>query len=158
MGKNHKKSMSNSDIAGLFLVGISVLMSLSLISFAQVNGNNTNNAAQSTILSVICQIFNTIKNVIFILGLTLMILGGALYAGANLMPSQSRGGFQGYGMAMIIGGVIGVAIAVAAPFILNLIIRTNPNAVTINVTSNSGNTNGATGNTSVCTNLQTANG
>ena len=63
----------------------------------------------------VCNVFNTIKNVIFILGLTLMLLGAAIYSGANLMPSQSRGPFQGYGMSMIVGGVVGTAIAVASP-------------------------------------------
>ncbi|HIH49995.1 TPA: hypothetical protein HA291_00895, partial [Candidatus Micrarchaeota archaeon] len=76
----------------------------------------------SAATNALCQVFNTVRNVIFLLGLTLMIVGGALYAGANIMPSQSKGGFQGYGMAMIVGGVIGVAIAVAAPFVLNLVV------------------------------------
>jgi hypothetical protein len=83
-------------------------------------------ASQSAVASgatgAICTVFNTVRNIIFLLGLTLMILGGALYAGANIMPSQSKGGFQGYGMAMIVGGVVGVAIAVAAPFVLNLLV------------------------------------
>lgn len=96
--------------------------------------------AQAGLTSALCLVFNTIRNVIFILGLTLLILGGALYAGANLMPSSQKGGFQGYGMAMIIGGVIGVAIAVAAPFILNLVVSTNQSAsgLTINSSQSSG--------------------
>ncbi|MDE1871072.1 MAG: hypothetical protein KGI06_02420 [Candidatus Micrarchaeota archaeon] len=72
--------------------------------------------------SALCVVFNSVRNIIFLLGLTLMILGAALYAGANIMPASAKGGFQGYGMAMIIGGVVGVAIAVAAPFVLNLLI------------------------------------
>lgn len=80
----------------------------------------------SAATNAICLVFNTVRNIIFLLGLTLMILGAALYAGANIMPAQAKGGFQGYGMAMIIGGVVGVAIAVAAPFVLNLILSANP--------------------------------
>lgn len=80
------------------------------------------NAVATGATNALCTVFNTVRNIIFLLGLTLMILGGAIYAGANIMPSSSKGGFQGYGMAMIIGGVVGVAIAVAAPFVLNLLI------------------------------------
>ena len=148
--------MHYSDLAGLLLVGISVLLALGLVTFGATvnNGAGTTGVASTTIVNVICQVFNTIKSIIFILGLTLMILGGALYAGANLMPSQTRGSFQGYGMAMIIGGVIGVAIAVAAPFILNIIISTNPTASTINTTSSSGtsSTTGLTQGQNQCVN------
>ena len=113
------------------LAVLGVFAGLITVSAAQV---------QSGLTSAICLVFNTIRNIIFILGLTLLILGGALYAGANLMPSSQKGGFQGYGMAMIIGGVIGVAIAVAAPFILNLVVSTNQSApgLTINSSQSSG--------------------
>ncbi len=119
MGKNFVQRLGFGDMAGLLLVALSVVFSMMLVVPAQGTGSS---AASSAVMKTICNIFNTIKEVIFVLGLALMILGGAIYAGANLMPSQSRGGFQGYGMAMIIGGIIGVAIAVAAPFILNTIV------------------------------------
>ncbi|MDE1865506.1 MAG: hypothetical protein KGH94_02615 [Candidatus Micrarchaeota archaeon] len=117
MGKNPFHRVGYGDAAGMLLVALSVILGMTLVTPAQ------NSAASSAVLQVICSIFNTIKTVIFVIGLALMILGGAIYAGANLMPSQSRGSFQGYGMAMIIGGVIGVAIAVAAPFILNTVVK-----------------------------------
>jgi hypothetical protein len=90
--------------------------------FGTIVVSQTAGAAGAT--SALCVVFNTVRNIIFLLGLTLMILGGALYAGANLLPSQAKGGFQGYGFAMVIGGVVGVAIAIAAPFILTLLIQT----------------------------------
>lgn len=109
------------------LITIAMLLGTSIISAGQLNGQTSNSAVMTTI----CNIFTTIKNVIFILGLTLMVLGGAIYAGANLMPSQSRGAFQGYGMAMVIGGIIGVAIAVAAPFILNTVVGASGSAASV---------------------------
>jgi hypothetical protein len=120
MGKNPVQRIGYGNLAGLALIAISVILASSMISFGQ--GITGTTGASSANSATICNIFNTIKNVIFILGLTLMVLGGAIYAGANLMPSQSRGSFQGYGMAMVVGGIIGVAIAVAAPFILNTVI------------------------------------
>jgi hypothetical protein len=68
-----------------------------------------------------CRLFNTIHTIIFVLGLALMITGAAMYAGANVMPATQKGQLQGYGMGMIFGGVIGVILALAAPFILGII-------------------------------------
>jgi len=78
-------------------------------------------SAQTTQNSALCSILTTytdVVDIIFVLGLMLMILGGAMYAGANLLPGTTKGSLQGYGMGMIIGGVIGVIIAELAPFIL----------------------------------------
>lgn len=109
------------------LISMSIL---SLLGVMLVSSQNTGaSGVGSAATNALCQIFNTVRNVIFLLGLTLMIVGGALYAGANIMPSQSKGGFQGYGMAMIVGGVIGVAIAVAAPFVLNLVVSAGTSGV-----------------------------
>ena len=66
-------------------------------------------------------LYDTISTAILIIGLVLMILGGAIYAASHLMPGQSKGTLQGYGMGMILGGIIGVIIAVLAPYIFTLI-------------------------------------
>ncbi|MCW6159729.1 MAG: hypothetical protein LVQ95_01410 [Candidatus Micrarchaeales archaeon] len=74
--------------------------------------------------SVICNtyfLYSTIDTAIFIVGLVLMLLGGAMYAGSHMMPGQSKGTMQGYGMGMVLGGVIGVVIAVVAPFLFSAI-------------------------------------
>ena len=93
-----------------------------LTSGAAPSGQSSTTAGAS-ISSTLCSVFDTIKTIIFILALTLMVLGGVLYSGANLTPSQLKGQFQGYGMAMIMGGVIGIIIVLAAPYILSLIIN-----------------------------------
>lgn len=116
MRKARGRGVRHGDLAGLVLIALSVIAGLGLVTGAQSN-------ASLAVLATVCNVFNTIKNVIFILGLTLMLLGAAIYSGANLMPSQSRGPFQGYGMSMIVGGVVGTAIAVASPFILNTVVR-----------------------------------
>ena len=120
MGKNSIEKTGYGNLAGLALIAISVMLGYEPDKLAD-SSNKHAGTGNSAVMETICNIFNTIKNVIFILGLALMVLGGAIYAGANLMPSQSRGAFQGYGMAMVVGGIIGVAIAVAAPFILNTV-------------------------------------
>lgn len=113
--------------ARFIIIAISVLGLFATIAATQTTGTGTSAGAGAA--SAICNIFNTVRNLIFLLGITLVILGAAVYAAANIMPSQSKGGFQGYGMGMIIGGIIGVVIAVAAPYILNLIVSANPGSI-----------------------------
>jgi hypothetical protein len=143
MGRNLVQRLGYGNMVGLLMVAMSVVFSMVLVTPAA-------SGVGSNVLNAICTIFNTIKEVIFVLGLALMILGGAIYAGANLMPSQSRGSFQGYGMAMIIGGIIGVAIAVAAPYILNLVITVSGSAGTYVTTGVSGAVNGHVNAAQVC--------
>jgi hypothetical protein len=109
------KQTSLATYARFILLAVSVLGLFGTLATSQTTASGATSA--------LCVVFNTVRNIIFLLGLTLMILGAAIYAGANIMPAQSKGGFQGYGMAMIIGGVVGVAIAIAAPFVLNLLVQ-----------------------------------
>jgi hypothetical protein len=60
-------------------------------------------------------------NIIFLLALALMVLGGAVYGGATFLPGAARGSVQAYAMGMIIGGITGVIIAMAGPYIFQLI-------------------------------------
>ncbi len=103
-----------------------LLMVLPLLAFTSAVASGQD--VYTTITSVICPIYTAISTGIFILGLTLMVLGGALYAVAHIMPGQSKGSIQGYGMGMIIGGVIGVIIAELAPYILAML-TSNPESV-----------------------------
>ncbi len=103
-----------------------VLMLLPFLTLATASAQSS---IQVTISSVICPIYVAVNTGIFILGLTLMILGGALYAAAHIMPAQSKGSIQGYGMSMIIGGVIGVIIAELAPYILGLLTSTSSSTI-----------------------------
>jgi hypothetical protein len=147
MGMNPIQKFGYGNLAGLALIAITVMLGTTLISVGQgVSGAN------SAVMETICSVFTTIKDVIFILGLALMVLGGAIYAGANLMPSQSRGAFQGYGMAMVIGGIIGVAIAVAAPFILNTIVGASGagGQILTSGVSDQGGSSAAQGAASIC--------
>ncbi len=104
-----------------------VMMILPFLVFTTVSAQGS---VLTTISSVICPIYIAVNTGVFILGLTLMILGAALYAAAHIMPGQSKGSIQGYGMGMIIGGVIGVIIAELAPYILGLLTSTSSSTIT----------------------------
>ncbi len=113
-------SLSNYPKMLLILVS---LVSISTIAYSQ------SGAASSSVTGALCQIYNTVRNVIFLIGITLAVLGGVVYALASIMPGSHKSGLQGYGIGMIIGGVLGIVIAVAAPYILNLIVSSNPNSI-----------------------------
>jgi hypothetical protein len=89
------------------------------------------NSIVSTVTSQICIIYTVVHTAIFILGLALMIGGAALYAASHIMPGQSKSTLQGYGMGMILGGVIGVIIAEIAPFLLGLIMGSSASVASI---------------------------
>ncbi len=105
----------------LILIVIS-LFSLATIAYSQAT-------VSAGISGALCNVYNTVRNVIFLLGLALAILGGAVYALGTMMPSSHKGGIQGYGIGMIIGGIVGIAIAVAAPYLLNLVVSSNANSI-----------------------------
>ncbi len=103
--------------AGYMRLLLSVLIfGAYLVSASSAQATSTANA-----LHAICGVYSSVTTIIFILGLTLMILGGAIYAGAHVAPSSLKGSLQGYGMGFIVGGIIGVIIVIIAPYLLQVI-------------------------------------
>lgn len=107
-------SLANSRIYRLGFAVLALLSVMAAPALAQSNGSGN-------VICSIIQVYQTVSTAIFVIGLMLMILGGALYAGSHLMPGQSKGTMQGYGMGMVLGGVVGIVIAVLAPFILSVL-------------------------------------
>ncbi len=83
---------------------------------------NPTSGSTSPALQAICQVYSILNSVVFVLALALMIIGGALYAGANVLPGQTRGVVQGYAMGLVLGGLVGALIVLIAPWILQTII------------------------------------
>lgn len=77
------------------------------------------------IICTLCQIYSTVVFVILFVALALLALGGILYAAAHLLPGQQRGGLQGYGFGMIIGGVVGIILVILDPFIITTVISSS---------------------------------
>ena len=98
----------------------------------------TASAQGVTGLCAFVTLYNDVIGLVFIVGIALLVLGGALYAGANLLPGQQKGSLQGYGMGMVIGGVIGIIIAELAPFIISPISGYNLAAISANGVSTLG--------------------
>jgi hypothetical protein len=103
----------------------------SLFSLVASAGGYQYSAAYNALWGL-CSVYNTVVGVIFILALVLIVLGGALFAGSNMLPAQTKGQIQGYGMSMVIGGIIGIVIFFIAPFILGVLGASSTQLTTCN--------------------------
>lgn len=77
--------------------------------------------SNSIVITTLCSVYTTAHNVIFLLGLVLLVFGAAMYAIGPSMPGSLKNQFQGYGLNIVTGGVTGVTIAVVVPYFLQLI-------------------------------------
>ncbi len=117
----------------VFLV-LSLVFGFSSMVFAQF-GSGASAPGSAQMSSVLCAFYSTIMNVIFILAVLLMVLGGALYAGSTIMPAQLKGQLQGYAYGMLMGGVVGLVIVLAGPRILTMIVRNSSKVSSTGCTS-----------------------
>ncbi len=99
------------------LLGVSLLMVSGLLAAFTVSATGQG-AISGNVIKTTCSLYATVHTVIFVVGLVLIIIGAALYAGAQVLPGNLKGSAQGYGMGMAVGGIVGVLLALAAPFIL----------------------------------------
>ena len=77
----------------------------------------------SILTSNLCNIVNTVRTVVGIFALVLFVVGGVLYAAAHFLPSAGnlRSGLQGWSLGMIMGGIIGLILVLAAPWIVSTV-------------------------------------
>ncbi len=68
----------------------------------------------------ICGLIGIISSVIGILAIFLFVFGAVLYAVAHMLPAAGniKGSAQGWGMGMLIGGVIGIILYLLSSFII----------------------------------------
>jgi hypothetical protein len=77
----------------------------------------------NAIIVSLCGIINTISTIIAFFSLAMFIVGGTLYALAHFLPATGnlRAGLQGWGMGMIIGGIIALVLYIVAPHIVTTV-------------------------------------
>jgi hypothetical protein len=90
----------------------------------------TNTQVQGTIANVLCPIYEGLHTGVFIIGLALIVLGGVLYAVSHVGGGSLKSTLQGYGIGMIMGGIIGIIISVLAPFIVATIAGNSVSSIT----------------------------
>ncbi len=108
-------------------------------------GSSVTGNTGSAIICQICNLYNTIHSIVFVLALLLFIFGGVMYAVAHILPGKAKGEFQGYAWAMIIGGIIAVIIVIAAPFVLNSVVSTGGTSTSTILSGQTGGIAGACG-------------
>lgn len=82
---------------------------------------NPGAGCSNAITGIICNVYFTVDDVLLILSLALLMLGGIIYASSHIMPGQSRGVLQAYSWAILLGGVGGLVISVVGPWMLSTI-------------------------------------
>ena len=90
------------------------------------NGGITTSPSAGGVVGEICNLYYSAHTDIFVLGLALMLLGGAVYGGSNFIPGQTRGSLQGYGMVIFLGGIIALIIAALSPYIVSIVTGIDP--------------------------------
>lgn len=104
-----------------FIIGLSGSI-LFPLAYSQITQNAVN---------ALCSVIATVSFVLTILALMLFILGGTLYAFAHFLPATGnfRGNMQGWGMGMLMGGIISLILYILAPYIISTVVGINPNTV-----------------------------
>lgn len=100
---------------------IAMFLISSFILAASVYGQTS----QTLLTSTLCGIIQTISQIIGILALFMFILGGTTYAFAHLLPAAGniKGAAQGWGMSVLMGGIIMILLYTLAPFIVNTVMQ-----------------------------------
>lgn len=75
----------------------------------------------NVIIKILCTVFSTVYNIIFLLCIFLMIFGAVMYSLSTVMPGSHKNQFQNYGIGMLIGATVAMLLAVIAPYLLRAI-------------------------------------
>jgi hypothetical protein len=79
-------------------------------------------ASTSGITSGLCQLKALIVGIIPTLALMMFLLAGLAYAAGQVFGAETKAKAQGWAMSLLVGGIIGIIIAVLAPFLVDIFI------------------------------------
>lgn len=115
-------------LAGLF----------SAIMISGVSAAYNTNTATYTLTSTLCGVIGAIAAIIGVVAIFMFILGGIMYAFAHFLPAAGnlKGSMQGWGMGMLMGGIVMLILYLLAPYVVNSIIGASQGTTGIpNITS-----------------------
>ena len=115
-----------------FYLMVLVFVGMATMQFASVLSAASTTPTSTLVSSSLCGIIQSIQAVVGILALALFILGGALYAGAHMLPAAGnlKGNLQGWSLGMIVGGIVGLIIVIIAPSLVGIIAGFSSSAIT----------------------------
>ena len=79
-----------------------------------------------SINSNLMELVGLMRNILPIVGLGLFVLAGIIYAIGQFFDVQTRVKAQSWALSMIVGGIIGILIGLAAPFIVDFLLSFSP--------------------------------
>ncbi len=109
-----------------FLIGlISIIIVSGSFVFSQLSGLGGSTTGSTAINNILCQVYTTVMDVIFVLAIVLMVSGGALYAASRILPANLKGQLEGYAYGMLLGGVVGIILVIMGPDIIKMIVHSS---------------------------------
>lgn len=93
-------------------------------NFLGMSLSATGLTSEQLLTSNLCNIIGTVRTVVGIFALVLFVVGGVLYAAAHFLPAAGniRSSLQGWSLGMIMGGIIGIILVIAAPWIVSTVV------------------------------------
>ena len=93
----------------------------------------TNTPAQNAqnIANQLCSVVALVADIVGVLAILMFVLGGVLYAFAHFLPASGnlKGSMQGWGMGILMGGIIMLVLYLLAPFIVSHIINASQGGI-----------------------------
>ena len=75
-------------------------------------------ASINAIQSAACSLYFYVSETLFIIALVIMMIGAVLYSGSSLLPGETRGEAQAYGMGLAVAGAVSAIITVVSIYFL----------------------------------------
>ncbi len=124
----------------LLIIVASVVLSLTSLMFAQITtaipGIGGSSQGSAAINNVLCNVYSTIMDVVFVLAIVLMVGGGSLYAASRILPGNLKGQLEGYAYGMLLGGVVGIILVILGPDIIKMIVGNTSSGIQTTQTCN----------------------
>ena len=113
------------------LVGVFYSVALPSVSAQGLPGG----LVSSPLTSALCSVIGTIATVIGVIAIFMFVLGGILYSFAHFLPAAGnlKGSMQGWGMGMLMGGIVMLILYLLAPFIVGKIIAVSQGGVGVGI-------------------------
>ncbi len=95
------------------------LFAVVLLSGVTLAAAAQGSAVASGITSQLCQIRNLIVGIIPTIALIMFLLAGLVYAAGQTFGAEMKAKAQGWAMSLLVGGIIGIVLAVVAPMLVD---------------------------------------
>ena len=96
------------------------LLPLAMLAFVSVAFATTTFA--SNVNEQLTSLVEMLRNIVPVISLGLFVFAGVIYAIGQVFDVQTRQKAQGWAMAMIVGGIIGLLIVIVAPWLVSFLL------------------------------------